>query len=97
MTVAIDPGKVSNRVWLNNGSGPLAEPASLPVSRTGIAGLKQLVIGASSRGPVVASEATAVCIGLGRRSWNGGLRLVVLEVCATLVAVAEPPATDDER
>ena len=95
MTVAIDPGKVSNRVWLNNGSGPLAEPASLPVSRTGIAGLEQLVIGRVKQGPVVASEATAGCIGLGRRSWNGGLRLVVLEVCATLVAVAEPAAAGE--
>ena len=34
--VAVDPGKVMNRVWVSNGSGLLAEPVSLPVAREGI-------------------------------------------------------------
>jgi hypothetical protein len=34
--VAVDPGKVLNRVWVSNGAGLLAEPVSLPVSREGV-------------------------------------------------------------
>ena len=41
--VAVDPGKVLNRVWVSNGSGLLAEPASLPVSREGVARLDRLL------------------------------------------------------
>ena len=33
--VAVDPGKVFNRVWVSNGAGMLAEPVSLPVAREG--------------------------------------------------------------
>ena len=73
--VAIDPGKVANRVWLSNGSGPLAEPVSMPVSRAGIAGVEQLVSGHLEHGLVIAIEARAVCIGRGRRNWNGGIRV----------------------
>ena len=29
--VAVDPGKVFNRVWISDGSGLLVEPMSLPV------------------------------------------------------------------
>ena len=37
LLVAVDPGKVSNRIWLSDGAGMLAEPVSMPVSREGIA------------------------------------------------------------
>jgi hypothetical protein len=42
--VAVDPGKVMNRVWVSNGTGLLTEPVSLPVSRGGIGRLEQLVV-----------------------------------------------------
>ena len=31
LVVAVDPGKVMNRVWVSDGSGLLANPASMPV------------------------------------------------------------------
>jgi len=67
--VAIDPGKVANRVWLSNGSGPLAEPVSMPVSRAGIAGVEQLVSGHLEHGLVIAIEAT----GSLHRAWSAEL------------------------
>jgi len=67
--VAIDPGKVANRVWLSNGSGPLAEPVSMPVSRAGIAGLEQLVSGHLEHGLVIAIEAT----GSLHQAWSAAL------------------------
>ena len=67
--VAIDPGKVANRVWLSNGSGPLAEPVSMPVSRAGIAGLEQLVSGHLEHGLVIVIEAT----GSLHRAWSAEL------------------------
>lgn len=38
--VAIDPGKVSNWVWVSNGEALLFEPVSLPVSRQGVGRLR---------------------------------------------------------
>ena len=36
LMVAVDPGKVSNRVWLTSGErGLIGEPVSLPVLREG--------------------------------------------------------------
>ena len=35
VVVAVDPGKVMNRVWVSNGAGLLEEPVSLPVARSG--------------------------------------------------------------
>jgi len=67
--VAIDPGKVANRVWLSNGSGPLAEPVSMRVSRAGIAGVEQLVSGHLEHGLVIAIEAT----GSLHRAWSAEL------------------------
>jgi transposase len=43
LVVAVDPGKVMNRVWVSDGSGLLVDPMSLPVSRDGIASLEQMV------------------------------------------------------
>ncbi len=60
LVVAIDPGKVSNRVWLSTGeAGEVAPPLSLPVLRPGLERLHRLVVdhtGDSS--PVFAIEAT---------------------------------------
>lgn len=56
--VAVDPGKVVNRVWVSNGTGLLAEPLSLPVSREGIGRLEQLLVDQAVVEPVIAVEAT---------------------------------------
>ena len=60
LVVAIDPGKVSNRIWLSTSeAGSVVPPLSLPVLRPGLDELHRLVIdhtGASA--PVFAVEAT---------------------------------------
>ena len=56
--VAVDPGKVLNRVWVSNGAGLLAEPVSLPVSREGVQVLERLLAGRDAAEPVIAVEAT---------------------------------------
>jgi transposase len=56
--VAVDPGKVSNRVWVSNGTGLLVEPLSLPVSREGMGRLEQLLVDQAAGEPVIAVEAT---------------------------------------
>jgi transposase len=60
LVVAIDPGKVSNRVWLSTGeAGEVAPPLSLPVLRPGLEQLHRLVVDhTGDRGPVFAIEAT---------------------------------------
>ncbi|TCO11632.1 transposase [Kribbella steppae] len=60
LVVAVDPGKVMNRVWVSDGSGLLAGPVSLPVSRVGVASLEQMMAGCSDgcHEPVIAIEAT---------------------------------------
>ncbi len=57
VVVAVDPGKVMNRVWVSNGSGLLDEPVSLPVARSGIAALEPLLATHSGE-QVIAIEAT---------------------------------------
>lgn len=63
--VAVDPGKVRNRVWISNGSGLLADPMSLSVSREGIAQLELALNKHGPDAPVIAIEAT----GSLHRSW----------------------------
>ena len=60
LVVAIDPGKVSNRVWLSTGeAGEVAPPVSLPVLRPGLEQLHRLVVDhTGDRSPVFAIEAT---------------------------------------
>jgi hypothetical protein len=60
LVVAIDPGKVSNRVWLSTGeAGAVVSPLSLPVLRPGLDQLQRLVMDhAGTAGPVFAVEAT---------------------------------------
>jgi transposase len=75
--VAIDPGKVLNRVWITTGEGLVGEPVSLPTSRAGLDRLAGLVGGGGSA--VFALEATgslhrAWAAELERR-WPGSLRM----------------------
>jgi transposase len=71
LVLAVDPGKVSNRIWLSDGSGLLAEPVSVPVSRGGLAGVERLVSGHDQGRPavVIAIEAT----GSLHRPWSSAL------------------------
>src|SRR3954454_7099282 len=57
VVVAVDPGKVMNRIWLSDGTGLLEEPVSLPMSRTGIEHLEALLAAHPGAGPVIAIEA----------------------------------------
>jgi len=81
LVVAIDPGKVSNRVWLTTGErGLIGEPVSLPVLRDGVDELDRLIAASGVSGPpVIGIEATGA---LHRawateveRRWPGSLRL----------------------
>jgi len=59
LVVAIDPGKISNRVVLANGEqGLIGEPVSLPVQREGIDRLCGLIESAGTDERVIAIEAT---------------------------------------
>jgi hypothetical protein len=60
LVVAVDPGKVSNRVWLTSGErGLIGEPVSLPVLREGVDALAGLVGASGVAGPpVIGVEAT---------------------------------------
>lgn len=71
LVLAVDPGKVWNRVWLSDGSGLLVEPLSMPVSRDGLAGVERLVSSHNVGHPavVVAIEAT----GSLHRRWSSAL------------------------
>jgi Transposase len=81
LVVAVDPGKVSNRVWLTSGErGLIGEPVSLPV-REGVDTLGGLIGASGVAGPpVIGVEATG---GLHRawvaeleRRFPGSVRLV---------------------
>lgn len=71
LVVAIDPGKVSNRVWLASGErGLIGEPVSLPTLRAGVDELERLVVGSRVPGaPLIAIEAT----GSLHRAWTAEL------------------------
>jgi hypothetical protein len=82
LVVAVDPGKVSNRVWLTSGErGLIGEPVSLPVLREGVDTLTGLIGASGVAGPpVIGVEATG---GLHRawvaeleRRFPGAVRLV---------------------
>lgn len=68
VVVAVDPGKVMNRVWVSNGAGLLEEPVSLPVARSGIAVLEKM-LAAHVGERVIAIEAT----GSLHRAWAAEL------------------------
>jgi transposase len=70
LVVAIDPGKVSNRVILASGErGLIGEPASLPVQREGIERLCRLIESSGASERVIAIEAT----GSLHRAWAAEL------------------------
>ena len=68
LVVAIDPGKVVNRVWLASGErGLIGEPVSLPTLRAGVDELVQLIAASGvDDAPVIAVEAT----GSLHRAWT---------------------------
>jgi transposase len=68
VVVAVDPGKVMNRVWVSNGAGLLEDPVSLPVARSGIAALEKM-LAAHAGTQVIAIEAT----GSLHRAWAAEL------------------------
>jgi transposase len=68
VVVAVDPGKVMNRVWVSNGAGLLEEPVSLPVARSGIAALERM-LAVHAGEHVIAIEAT----GSLHRAWAAEL------------------------
>jgi transposase len=81
LVVAIDPGKVSNRVWLTTGErGLIGDPMSLPVLRDGVEELARRIAAAGVHGPpVIGIEATgalhrAWAVEVERR-WPGSLRV----------------------
>ena len=59
VVVAVDPGKVSNRVWVSDGTGLLEQPVSVPVSRAGVEQVERMLDAHPSvLTPVIAVEAT---------------------------------------
>lgn len=58
VVVAVDPGKVVNRVWVTDGSGLLEQPLSLPVSQAGILRLEAVVARQAGSSLRIAIEAT---------------------------------------
>jgi transposase len=81
LVVAVDPGKVSNRVWLTSGeSGLIGEPVSLPVVREGVDHLAGLIQASGVAGsPTIAVEATGrlhqAWVAELERRWPGSVRL----------------------
>jgi transposase len=79
--VAVDPGKVSNRVWLTSGAaGLIGEPVSLPVLGEGVDRLAGLIQASGVAGPpTIAVEATGrlhqAWVAELERRWPGSVRL----------------------
>jgi len=69
VVVAVDPGKVTNRVWVSDGTGLLEQPVSLPVARVGVEGLEAMLAAHAGGEPVIAIEAT----GSLHRAWAAEL------------------------
>jgi transposase len=89
LVVAIDPGKVANRVWLASGElGLVHDPVSLPTLRPGVEELVRL-IAASATGnePLIAIEAT----GSLHRAWTAELERR-FPGCVRLLAPSETQA-----
>jgi transposase len=89
LVVAIDPGKVANRVWLASGErGLIGEPLSLPTLRAGLDELVRLIGASASEGePVIAVEATGSLHG----AWTAELERR-FPGCVRLLAPSETQA-----
>ena len=103
LVVAIDPGKVSNRVWLTTGErGLIGEPVSLPVLRDGVDELCRLIAGSGVAGePVIGIEATGALhrawAAEVERRWPGSLRLFAPSETAGRPGAAGLAAVQDRR
>jgi transposase len=81
LVVAVDPGKVSNRVWLTSGErGLIGEPVSLPVLGEGVEALAGLIGASGVDGPpTIGIEATGrlhhAWVAELERRWPGSVRL----------------------
>jgi transposase len=81
LVVAVDPGKVSNRVWLTTGErGLIGEPVSLPVLREGVNALAGLIRASGvPEPPLIGVEATGrfhhAWVAELERRWPGSVRL----------------------
>ena len=89
LVVAIDPGKVANRVWLASGErGLIGEPVSLTTLRAGVDELMRLIAGSGIVSePVIAVEAT----GSLHRAWTAELERR-FPGCVRLLAPSETQA-----
>ena len=89
LVVAIDPGKVANRVWLASGErGLIGEPVSLPTLRAGVDELERLIAASGTTSePVIAVEAT----GSLHRAWTAELERR-FPGCVRLLAPSETQA-----
>ena len=110
LVVAVDPGKVSNRVWLTSGErGLLGRPVSLPVLREGIDTLAELMAASGVAGaPTIAVEATGrlhqAWVAELERRWPGAVRLFApseTQAARAQLGVSRwgqqpPPAVDPE-
>jgi hypothetical protein len=103
LVVAIDPGKVCNRVLLANGErGLIGEPVSLPVQEEGIERLCELIDASGASESVIAIEATgslhlAWASELERR-FPGSLRLFApSETTAARTQLGSRRFKDDDR
>jgi hypothetical protein len=88
LVVAIDPGKVANRVWLASGErGLIGEPVSLSTLRAGVDELARLIAATGTNEPVIAVEAT----GSLHRAWTAELERR-FPGCVRLLAPSETQA-----
>lgn len=103
LVVAIDPGKVSNRVLLANGEqGVVEDPTSLPSDRAGIERLTQMIRHARAPELVIALEATGSLhlpwAGELERRFPGALRMFApSETVAARSQLGSRRFKDDDR
>jgi transposase len=104
LVVAVDPGKVSNRVWLTSGErGLIGQPVSLPVLREGVDRLAGLIAASGVVGPPrIAVEATGrlhqAWVAELERRWPGSVRLFApSETQAARAQLGSRHAKTDDR
>src|SRR5436190_186064 len=96
--VAVDPGKVSNRVWVSDGSGLLVDPVSLPVAREGISRLERLLEEHAAVDPGTCWSRAIPTAGLTDRAGGVGVRGSIRRSATTIAVVDVPgPRTLDRE